>query len=284
MMRASVVSLLAALFALRSAPALAQPACGDTQERGVVALAADLDCTGSPGPAIVLSNATLKLNGFAVRGGDGVVCAGRCKVAGPGVVENSAKSGIWSNLWFATRYTITKVEVRNNALWGVAGFVGASEGQSRITLSDSVVEGNGLTGVFGNDRIVVARSEIRGNGTSNGGAGVFASRGSVKLVKSMVQDNLGVGVSAFQDASLTTSTVTGNAEGGVIAGQACFVAGRAAVGRSTVTGNATGACAPGECADVASCAVPIVRGTTCDTSHQIASGLPGDDWNVCASD
>lgn len=85
--------LLIGLVAL-PVTARAQVSCGDVLDRGIASLTADLDCTGSPGPAIILTKSVLKLSGFTVRGGTGIVCEDRCSIRGPGAVEDSAASGV----------------------------------------------------------------------------------------------------------------------------------------------------------------------------------------------
>lgn len=280
-------TFVVALAALLVTPGLsaAQLACGDVVETAVVSLGGDLDCTGQPGAALTLTRATLKLNGFTVRGAEGIQCAEACKVLGPGTVENSTKSGIWSNLWFATRYTIVKVTIRNNALWGMAGFVGATDGQSELVLRDSIVEGNGLSGIFADAKATVLRSTVRGNGTANGGAGIAVLHGRAVVSRSTVENNADEGIYVRDDARVIGTTVTGNGSGGVVAGTfGCSTASAVKAFRATITGNASGACAAGDCADIVACTAPRLTATICDHSHQLASGLPGDDWNVCALD
>jgi hypothetical protein len=283
-MRAVVTAFVALLLVASVRTADAQLACGDVIERKIVSLTGDLDCTGFPDRTLVLHRATLKLNGFTVRGGEGINCAASCRVIGPGVVENSTESGIWSNLWFATRFTLSKVTVRNNALWGVAGYISASNGQSVVVVRDSLIESNGLSGIYADVKATVVRSTIRGNGTFNGGVGVALRQGDAVVSGSTIEDNLGQGVWARGNVRLVGSTVTGNELGGVFADETCSDAGRATVIGSTVTGNSSPGCAAGECADVESCVAPKVVRSTCETSHRAGSGSPGDDWNVCALD
>lgn len=280
----ALLALLVGTTLLTARVAAAAIACGQEVEKAAVTLSGDLDCTGHLGAAVILINAKLKLNGFTVRGGEGIKCAASCDVTGPGVVEQSSESGIWSNLWFKTRYRISKVTIRNNALWGVAGFVAPTHGQSTIVLRDSLVESNGLSGIFGDSKISVVRSVIRDNGTLNGGAGVAALHGSVIVSNSEVAGNLGEGIVARDDARVRGSTIKGNSFGGVVAGFSCFSQGRALVVGSEVTENTSPACTAGDCADVASCRSPRVLKSTCDTSHQIASGSPGTNWNACRLD
>lgn len=280
-MLAIVGGMVAALLLALPGAARAQVACGDVIEGGRVKLTADLDCTGQALPAVTLVKATLLLEGFTVRGGQGIKCAERCTVQGPGVVENSSASGIWTDLWYKTKFHVRKLTVRNNALWGVAGYLGVTPGQSEVHVFDAIVEGNGLTGVLGDRKVNVGGSTVR----NNGGAGVAALSGRVAVGRSQIRDNAGVGISASGDAGVFATVISGNGEGGALAGIGCSDArGRVELKYATVEGNATGSCAPGACADVDSCARPKVRRSTCGTSHRVASGLPGENWGICALD
>lgn len=175
--------------------------------------------------------------------------------------------------------------MRNSALWGVAGYVGPAESQSEVHVFKSLVEGNGLSGVFADRRAGVGGSTIRNNGIVNGGAGVEVGRGKATISRSTIQGNHGPGVIAFLDAAVAYSTVNGNEGAGVVGGDRCLDPdSRADVKLSTALGNESPTCAPGDCADVASCARPRVRRTTCGTSHRVASGSPGESWGTCALD
>jgi len=93
LLRLSVASYLtlAAIF-LTSAGAVPVTTCGQTVD-GQGELTADLDCSATTGPAVIVqSGSRLELSGFTLLGNDiGVQCAiGRCTIEGPGTIRRAA--------------------------------------------------------------------------------------------------------------------------------------------------------------------------------------------------
>jgi hypothetical protein len=187
----------------------------------------------------------------------------------------------------------------------VSGFgVGISGGNLRV--SDSLVAGNtahGIEGTYGvevTDTIVSlngndgVRSQVGGvtvsGGTisENGGSGIRALEGVI-VVGAQILDNQIDGVQNFAAAAtVADSTVTGNGRHGVRTDDSdCFPSDLLQIADSDVTGNRRGKdCGQtGICADVVSCELPEITGsTTCETSYRTLSGTPGESWGICSRD
>jgi CSLREA domain-containing protein len=96
-----------------------------------------------------------------------------------------------------------------------------------LTLSDSVVSGNGVGGIRTEGTLTIERVIIRGN--SGGAGGGIESLGSVVVVDSTIADNIGQfggGVLAlYGTVTLSNTTVSGNTAvyGGGISAGVCFL-------------------------------------------------------------
>lgn len=261
--------ILATAFGLVIAGA--QPTLAQTQVttcnqhwEGDGVLAADLDCTsiGPSGIGLIMAEIPLKrarssldLQGFTFTVGTdwGILCIGRCKIFN-GTIRASDEVGIVAD---------GTVFVDN------------------VTFSDHV--GSVLTG----GRARVSNSIFTGNGIVNSGS----SQGGKNLVirDSTLTGNF-VGIGAWQKMKIIDSTVTGNLRSGIdTTGGLAFTnlkRTKIKVVDSIVTGNGTDPeCGTTlACADLISNTLPRLRRSTCDTSHVIGSGLPGNSWGICALD
>lgn len=151
------------------------------------------------------------------------------------------------------------------------------------------IQGAGWDGVRADGWTVAYGVVIRDNGL-NGINGRNNSNASRLIVRdSTITGNGFNGIEADSAVLVRRSTITNNGAYGIDVGvQFCDTAGRVLLQRSTVTGNG-GACPDGMvCADVSSCGrrnhPPRLRRTTCGTSYQRESGIPGLDWDVCQQD
>jgi hypothetical protein len=217
---------------------------------------------------------------------------------------------------FESRITARGSEFRDNTAEGLAaagnarvtactivanGSTGVNVEGRRITLRDSVVTDNGFNGLlalFGD--VVASGSTVSRNGRS----GILGNHVSVR--DSVISDNAGDGAEGIV-TRLASSVLTGNALAGASAIDGLLTAmGVTAQGNGNAglysDGPFTGTCGlrlidssvtnndndPGcgitmACADLVSCRAPSVRGdSTCETSYQLGSGIPGDNWDVCA--
>lgn len=102
--------------------------------------------------------------------------------------------------------------------------------------------------------------------------------------------NAGSGLDSSHLVRLKGGTVTGNGTYGVRAGPSVLGGkeGKVVARGASISGNGVAPeCGDSvQCADVATAArkAPRLRDTTCDTSYQLGSGVPGLDWDVCALD
>ena len=124
----------------------------------------------------------------------------------------------------------------------------------------------------------------------NGGSGVHGFK-SIKAVRSTFSGNDGAGMLQFyewEDSSgirLKDSTISGNGTHG--AAQEPGVFRRLSLKRTTVTANAASLdCGVSiACADLSSPVSPkLDRSSACGTSHVYDSGIPGQTWEVCSND
>jgi Right handed beta helix region len=178
-------------------------------------------------------------------------------VEGEGLtVRDSTISGNMLAGAFGGRVKVIRSNVVSNLQEGIDGGV-----NDHVTVVDSMIDGNSAQGILTEGPLVVRDSQV----TNNGAEGIrHDTPVSLKLIR---------------------ATVTGNALHG--AAQFSLVPGchyRAI--DSTITGNGTDAsCGVSQtCADVASCSLPSVDASTCDTSYDTTSGFPGSDWGVCSLD
>jgi len=150
------------------------------------------------------------------------------------------------------------LRIRNSAITNNGDF-GISTGDfgARTNVKNSVVSGNGGDGIVGgvDATTMVKESEVVGNG----GIGVFGLE-VAKITSSIIADNGLIGVRA-RHTRIKDSSVVGN-------------------GTSAECGVTIG------CADLASfTSAPRLVGTsTCDTSWDGTSGIPGTSWGVCSLD
>jgi hypothetical protein len=150
------------------------------------------------------------------------------------------------------------------------------------------------SGVNGPKRIRIEGVTLTGNDTGLYvvGSGKPTSRAVIR--SSTVSDNITEGVRSLGSVKATDSTVAGNGMYGIAMGlgsQGSFFSsgGKIALKDSVVTGNGLTHPDCGSmlvCADLATDSVrPRVQGgSACDTSYEVASGMPGSNWGVCSLD
>ncbi len=127
--------------------------------------------------------------------------------------------------------------------------------------------------------------------------GIVSLAGKMKVTDSTITGNGIDGLAAYRAILLDGVTVTGNGrygvstrpDGVVPGGAPCTETAKATIkGRSaTLTGNGTGGdCGVTEtCADVATCGrLPKLKGSTCEHSYQLESGVPGTPLGICTLD
>jgi hypothetical protein len=242
-----------------------------------------LDCTGFDHEAVVVHRGTLRLNGFTIGGGAGVLCEGPCAVIGPGRVTGSSSTGINAS---GTSLRVEAVDVADNALYGIQ-----CAGSCKI-VGPLTISGN-AGGIRAGARLVVRDVAITGNDDA---AAVYAANdagtSSATITHATVTANW-AGIVAQRKVTVRDSIVTGNAIAGVSAGvYRCASRATATITNSIVTGNDTAAiCGKEEaCFDVGTCLVPPrLKASSCNHSHvngsdDIGRGDFGDDWDVCAFD
>ena len=162
--------------------------CGQVvNSNGAAFLAADLDCTGHTGPAVILGNGvSLNLGAFTLTGGDGigVTCHSTCTVFSQppgGSVVGSGEHGI-DNIFFQP--------------WA-----------GTVTVRDVIVSGNAGVGVRVAGTIAATRATI----TNNGGGGLSAIKSKVR--DSFVMDNGDHGV--VGQTSIRSTVISGNDGNGI---------------------------------------------------------------------
>jgi hypothetical protein len=218
---------------------------------------------------------------------------------------------------------MTNSDVSGNTGRGInaEGFGFCSQGYlcpRRLRIEDSTVDDNGAEGIFARAGVFLLRSSVSGNGAD----GIFDSGSvfnpnrelcsSVLIRESAINGNTGSGLrSGGRSAKIDQSDVTGNGSSGVDGFDGCQGRVKVQVSNSTIDGNAlygvradaldrctvrasdcqiTGNGTDADCgvtltcADVASCSLPSVRDTSCETSYDLGSGFPGTSWGVCSLD
>lgn len=252
--------------------------CGQ-ETNGPATLNADLDCTGFTGNALTMHGGMLTMNGHTITGGNvGVQCDRSCKIVGPGTVTGSSFVGVNA---YGVGVTMSKVDVTN------CGFAGAQVWKLAKISGPAVFSGNGLAITSSSAKLV--NLTITGNG-GGVGAGNESKNGSISIEGSTITGNAGTAIGAQHSIRVVNSTVTDNGTSGVYAsgGYDCERKGSVLLINSTVTGNGTDpACGSTKpCADVIACKKPprVKIGSTCGTSYQLDSGIPGLDWDACTQD
>ncbi|MGH8567048.1 MAG: choice-of-anchor Q domain-containing protein, partial [Gammaproteobacteria bacterium] len=155
---------------------------------------------------------------------------------------NTAGSG--SGLFNAGIFTLTNSSVSGNVDSAYDVFSGAISNEGGLTLTGSTVSGNigvGMSTYHGG--VTLTNSTISGNNRS----GLVNFRGSLALTDSTVSDNTGsgVGLGLFdcddgdggEIATITNSTISGNASGGLVVSGDTDDCGTVMLAHSTVSGN-----------------------------------------------
>lgn len=178
--------LLVSAFVCTASAATEVDTCGQAFS-GEGFLAADLDCTGFGGDAVVInSNGSLDLRGFTLTGGNlsAVFCSNGCKI------DSEPPGG----------------QLVNAADFGVNGDADdVTPGFAPVRLKNVTVSGNGFDQVLVGGNVTVESSTIVGNGNpfSNG---VVGNR--VKIVNSSITDT-DVAVVGVRGARIVDSQIGG---------------------------------------------------------------------------
>jgi hypothetical protein len=280
--RAALVALLLAFVAPPAGADTSVTTCGQ-EVSGHGSLDADLNCAGQD-PAVTIHSGSLIMNGHTITGGGGVFCDGPCKVIGPGTVTGSTFMGV--NAVNSTA-KVRQVDLTNNMFAGVL-----CAGSCKVD-GPATIRGN-ESGIWHGGKAIVRNVTITGNSFRATDGSNVAGNTRIDLYDSTITNN-GAGIYAQGNVKIVDSTVTGNGLYGVSAGDVentpssshCEQKALVMLVGSTVTGNGTNPnCGNTDpCFDVGSCLVaPRLKETTCGHSYQQASGIPGDDWDVCALD
>jgi hypothetical protein len=197
--------------------------------------------------------------------------------AGSVAVDNVIVSGFGTGV-SAENVLVTNSLVAGNLAYGIDAYVGIESVSSIVSING----GGGLHARMGG--VSVVDSQV----SENGGNGVRALEGVI-ATGSTIADNARDGVQNFSaPALLVDSTITGNGGHGVRSDDSdCYPADDFDLVNTTVTGNGVGEdCGDlRACADVVACNPPLLsRGTSCGTSYQMMSGLPGASWQICSLD
>jgi len=231
--------------------------CGTTGKH--LYLASDIDCTGTPLGGVGLSKGgTLDLRGFKISGSatNGVLCVGRCKIFGGGVIENSTHNGI--EAWGSLR--VSNVTIRGSRRRGIDGY-------RRVRIEDSVIVENLDDGVAAGRGLRVERSTISDNGCP-------AWNGPCDHDPPPFSD----GIQTNHTAKVIDSTVSDNAFGGITAR-------RVRTWNVVAVGNTfhPSCHVTVSCGDIESARRPRVRDTICDRSIDSDSTVmpPAIPWGVC---
>jgi hypothetical protein len=276
--RVSLASVALVLILVGNAPAQTVVSSCGQEVKGFASLDADLDCTGFVGNAVTIHGGKLALNGHTLTGGTiTVYCDRNCTLSGPGTITGSTSIGV---LAYQTVVRMQSVDVTNHPTIGVECFKLCTLG------GPATISGNG-TGIRAGTVVKLRTMTLSGNDL-----GIDASnldvRGHALVYDSTISGNR-IGVSADLLVKTSNSSVTGNTQIGVNAGNtSCARKGLATIKGGTVTGNGTDPdCGTTvACADLATCgtAPHLAGGATCDHSYVNGSGIPGSDWDVCTLD
>jgi hypothetical protein len=104
-------------------------------------------------------------------------------------------------------------EIDNNGNNGID----ARSIRNNLSVSDSLIRGNELDGIFSGGTINILRSTISNNGSGVSGYGLYIFSGTATVSESNISNNhiLGVGVESGAVLTIDNSTVEGNRSGGL---------------------------------------------------------------------
>jgi len=175
----------------------------------------------------------------------------------------------------------------------VTGLVIFAGGNVQV-IGPGTISGNDYDGIRHTTGLLTVRDVTI---TGHTGHGIDSLAGKVKLQGATITGNGIDGVAAYRSVLARASSVTGNGrfgistrpDGMVEGGAPCTETEKASVKLydTAVAGNGTDAgCGTTQaCADLAVCTrLPKLKASTCDTSHRLESGIPGESLGVCASD
>jgi len=319
-MRLLAAAVLVATFVLAlEAPATAQVVVNTCEQvvTGDGVLTGDLDCTGFD--SIQIAKGSLNLAGFTLTAERGSIvdCDRACTIFSepPGgtivatttdpILDISIFSPgnlkihdiaminvgrVWSEKsLFLTNVTRTdcgsllgenRVSIGNVVSAGSVAHTARIEGTKRVKVEDSQFSASaGYATLIASERVKFADSSISGGADPNNGA-IHAGKGA-KILGGLIEGVRTMGVSATR-LVVKECTITGNGVAGIGGSQ------RLRIRDSTITGNGGGFATCGvsiACADIRSDVLPkIDADSSCDTSYQEGSGIPGTNWAVCALD
>ena len=191
-LRLAVASYLTvAVVFLTSAGATPVTTCGQTVD-GEGVLTADLDCSATTGPAVILQpGSRLELSGFTLLGNEiGVHCeVGKCIIEGPGTIRRAAvPADQQKGVEGFYKATVLNVVLDN---WPVAVYV-----LGPTSVRGCTIENSGI-GVLGE------RTRVTDSSFSNDGIGVYGSEATPSGV------HFGIKY-IFWSVRILRSTFTGN--------------------------------------------------------------------------
>ena len=299
----------AAVFCEKSCKIVSDPSGGMITGAGV-ALRAEAPFTNDRAVSLRVQDTTIEGNGTGIDTENGGVVLVDSTLANQGGTCVSPGGGRTATV---LRSTITncggigvsgrKVKIRDSTITG--NNVGVNVGDNKGLIKGSTISGSVGHGITSGSRLNVKDSEVSGNG----GIGVnLPFNDSVKLLRTTISSNGEQGVKAPGNVTIRDATISSNALEGVFHGSSrrMRIKGSAFANNgihgiaqdslpglcdlrivdTTATGNGTDPdCGVTiTCADIASCNVPTLAAVTCDTSYDIDSGFPGNNFGVCALD
>jgi hypothetical protein len=280
-----LLSALAVTLVALSSPASADPvtldSCGQTVVDAV--LGADLDCTATPGFAVIIApKGRLDLAGHRLTsgayingaGGGGVQCQGDCIIEGGGgsiVADPTAAD------WYMAGYGVHAVDRSRGQMTisrtTISGYLMAALGYLRRMTMDSSIVTNNRGGCVAR-RLSISNTTLTGNG-----APYFPTIGAqhLSITDSTIDGNFGVSGGRIQ---IIRSIVTGLTNFGVEAYRKLYAE------DSSVEGNCV---APysSPCTDIVTYgySMPLLVNTTCSTSLRYRPGsYATDTWGICSND
>lgn len=214
----------------------------------------------------------------------------RCATQEKLTIENSLISGNGGGV-VGSSIKISDSSFTANSGDGVT--VGVNDGNRKLRIRDSFIDGNGGAGVMldGSSNLNAAISDSSISGNAFGLDTRNDAPTKIKLKRCAIEDNdVGVigsaktGTGGITRVTVLDTTVLGSARSGI---RTPDEREQVTLRRSVVTGSASAsACGVSEaCADIETAAPPRIDATSsCGLSHVFGSGIAGQSWSVCSGD